>query len=424
MVLTMAKKTIADVDVAGKRVLMRVDFNVPLRDGRISDDRRIRMAMDSIASVIERGGRLILISHLGRPAGQGPEPGLSLQPCADRLSELLSKRKRKRKGKDVVFVPECVGPQAQAAADRLGDGDVLVLENLRFDKGEKTGDAQFARQLADLADVYCNDAFGTAHRADASMVAVPRAMAMTVPLTLTLTLTKKARTVGFLMDKEIRYLSGAIANPTHPFVAILGGAKVSDKIATITNLLNKVDAILIGGAMAYTLMLAEGTPVGSSRIEPDRVEQAREILAAAGRSSADLLLPIDHVCGQALSPETQRRVCEEAIDDGWWGLDIGPRTVSAYVSRIERAMTIVWNGPVGAFEIEPFDAGTRKIAEAIAHATQTRGATSIIGGGDSAAAVEQFGLADQVSHVSTGGGASLAMLEGKSFESVELLDDK
>ena len=400
----MAKMTIADVDVMGKCVLMRVDFNVPLRGGRISDDRRIRMAMDSITSVIERGGRLILISHLGRPSGQGPEAGLSLQPCADRLAELL--------GKQVEFVPECIGDDAQRAAGQLHDGDVLVLENLRFDKAEKAGNAAFARQLGRLADVYCNDAFGTAHRADASMVAVPRAMA------------GKPRTVGFLMDKEIRYLSGAIAHPKRPFVAILGGAKVSDKIATITNLLDKVDVILIGGAMAYTLMLAEGKTVGESRVESDRVEQAREILAAVNHGNAELLLPTDHVCGQTLASDTTTCVGDDGIDDGWIGLDIGPRTVDAYASRIVSAMTIVWNGPVGAFEIEPFDVGTRAVGQAIVEATQAHGATSIIGGGDSAAAIEQFGLSDQVSHVSTGGGASLEMLEGKVFESVELLDEK
>ena len=403
----MAKKTIADVDVKGKRVLMRVDFNVPLEEGKITDDRRIRMATESIRSVVERGGRLILASHLGRPEGKGPEPEFTLKPCAARLSELL--------GKPVGFVEDCIGPKVQAAVEKLRDGDVLLLENLRFHKGEKKGDPAFAQQLASIADIYCNDAFGTAHRDDASMTAVPQALAPTAG---------KSRVAGFLLQKEIQYLTDVIAHPKRPFVAVLGGAKVSDKITAITNLLDKVDAILIGGAMAYTLMLAQQKKVGKSLVEPDRVKDACAILEKAGRSSAQLLMPVDHVCGKALSSATPTKVCVEEIDDEWIGLDIGPRTINMYTDQIARAKTIVWNGPMGAFETEPFDVGTKKIAQAIADATQKNGAVSIIGGGDSAAAIEQFGLADKVSHVSTGGGASLEMLEGKKFNSVAQLDEK
>ena len=399
----MAKKTIAHVDVTGRRVLMRVDFNVPVRDGRISDDRRIRMAMASIRSVVDRGGRLILISHLGRPKGQGVQEEFSLRPVGDRLGELL--------GKQVAFADDCVGAQATGAVDALGDGDVLLLENLRFHNQEKKGDADFAEQLAGLADVYCNDAFGTAHREDASMVAVPRAMA------------GKPRVTGFLLEKEIQYLSQAIAKPQRPFVAILGGAKVSDKIVAIRNLLEKVDTILIGGAMAYTLMLAAGKGVGNSLVEPDRVDEAGQILSAAEQSAAQLITPLDHVCGQALDSQTQTKVFYDQIEGDWLGLDIGPDTIGRYQREVEAAKTIVWNGPMGAFETPPFDAGTRAVAQAMAETTQRNGATSIIGGGDSAAAIEQFDLAEQVTHVSTGGGASLAMLEGKRFAGVELLDE-
>lgn len=402
----MAKKTIADVAVVGKRVLMRVDFNVPLQDGRITDDRRVRMAMESIRSVVDRGGRLILMSHLGRPKGAGYEAEFSLKPVAERLGELL--------GKPVGFAPDCVGEQAKTMAMGLKDGGVLLLENLRFHKAEQKGDAAFAEQLASLGEVYCNDAFGTCHREDASMVAVPRAIGAR----------GGAKVSGFLVEKEIRYLSEAIRNPKRPFMAILGGAKVSDKIGAIKNLMKQVDVILIGGAMAYTFMLAQRKPVGKSLVEPDRVKDALEILAEAGRSKARLMLPVDTVCGLELSSSTKTLVAEGAIPDGYEGLDIGPRTQAEYAAQVGRAKTIVWNGPLGAFETKPFDVGTRAVAQAIARATRENGAVSIIGGGDSAAAIEEFGLADQVSHVSTGGGASLEMLEGKSFASVELLDEK
>ncbi len=401
----MPKKTIADVDVAGKRVLMRVDFNVPIEDGEITDDRRIESAVESIKSVIDRGGRLILMSHLGRPGGGMRDPKFSLKPAADRLAELL--------GKPVKFIPQVVGPAATKAASEMADGEVVCLDNLRFHTEEKKGDVAFAQQLADLCDIYCNNAFGTCHREDASMHAVP-----------TLVKQKGGPAVaGFLVQKEIQYLSEAIANPQRPFVAILGGAKVSDKLGAINNLLTKVDTVIVGGAMAYTFMKAEGKGVGKSLVEDDKVNDAKEILAKAGREVADLMLPVDHVCAQQLSSMAPTQVAGETIPDGWMGLDIGPKTISAYAGVINKAKTIIWNGPMGAFETEPFDVGTKEVAEAIARATAEHGATSIIGGGDSAAAIEQFGLADKVSHVSTGGGASLEMLEGKKFASVELLDE-
>ncbi len=402
----MAKKTIADVDVSGKRVLMRVDFNVPLQAGQISDDRRIRAALDSIASVIDRGGRLILISHLGRPTGQGHEPSMSLKPASDRLGQLLGKR--------VAFADDCLGDPTRKLAEGLDDGDVLVLENVRFYKAEKRGDAAFAQQLADLADIYCNNAFGTCHRSDASMVAVPQAIGAK----------GGAKVAGFLVQTEIKYLADTVRDPRRPFVAILGGAKVSDKIGAIAHLLDKVDIILVGGAMAYTFMLAQNQPVGQSLVEPDRVKDAQTILHSASRSRAELLLPVDHVCGQQLSSLTQTQISDAAIPDGYMGLDIGPRSIALYAGHIHSAQTIVWNGPMGVFETPPFDVGTKKVAEAIAAATQQNGATSVIGGGDSAAAIEKLGLANNVSHVSTGGGASLEMLEGKAFASVELLDDQ
>jgi len=395
----MSKKTIADVDVSGKTVLMRVDFNVPLDDnGKITDDRRIRMALPSIESVIKRGGRLILMSHLGRPKGEPGDEKFSLRPAAARLGELL--------GISVLFAADTVGEDAARQAEQLADGGVLVLENLRFNKGEKKGDAEFAGKLAALADIYCNDAFGTCHRTDASMVAVPQAMG------------DKPKVVGFLVAKEIEYLSDTIANPAHPFVAILGGAKVSDKISVIKNLLGICDKVLIGGAMAYTFSLAQGGKVGKSLVEPDKVELAKELLAAGGDK---LLLPVDSHCGDAFKADCNKQIVKAGeIPDGWEGLDIGPDTARAYVQEVKQAKTIVWNGPMGVFEMPPFDAGTNAVAEAIADSD----AVSIIGGGDSAAAIGQLGLDDKVTHVSTGGGASLAMLEGKKFEAVELLDEK
>jgi len=393
----MAKKTIADVDVSGKTVLVRVDFNVPLDDGgNITDDRRIQMALPTIKSVLDRGGKLVLMSHLGRPK-DAPEAKYSMKPTATRLGELL--------GQPVAFATDTVGPDAKAKVAALKTGDVLVLENLRFQPGEKKGEATFAAELAAFADVYVNDAFGTCHRTDASMVAVPNAMG------------SKPKVSGFLVAKEIQYLTDAIKSPQRPFVAILGGAKVSDKIMVIKNLLGICDKVLIGGAMAYTFMLAQGGKVGGSLVEADKVDLAKELLAIGGTK---LVLPVDNHCGDAFKADCNKQIVQSGeIPDGWQGLDIGPETAKLYANIVKDSKTVVWNGPMGVFEMPPFDEGTKAVAQAIAESNSI----SIIGGGDSAAAIQILGYADKVSHVSTGGGASLEMLEGKKFEAVELLDE-
>jgi phosphoglycerate kinase len=405
--IVMAKKTINQIDVRSKRVLMRVDFNVPLDEaggGAITDDRRIRLALPTIQSVLQRGGKLILMSHLGRPEGKGYEPSESLEPIANRLRELLP-------GVTVHFPGhEPVGPEIEAAVKSMRDGEIVLLDNLRFHKGEKKGDDAFAARLAALGEVYCNDAFGTAHRNDASMYAVPKIMA------------GKPRVAGLLLQKELQYLSESLQNPKKPFVAVLGGAKVSDKLGAIRNLMNKVDTILVGGAMAYTFLKALGKETGSSLVEHAMLDEAASIIDAAAASKTDLILPQDHVCGKQISRLTPTMIFDDNIETGWMGLDIGPKTMAQFAQTLGGARTIVWNGPMGVFETEPFDVGTRRVADAIAKATRA-GATSIVGGGDTAAAVEAFGLADQFSHVSTGGGASLEMLEGKRFDSVGLLDE-
>jgi phosphoglycerate kinase len=378
---------------------MRVDFNVPLDDhGVITDDRRIRMALPSIRSVIDRGGKLILMSHLGRPKGEGNDSKYSLAPTAKRLGELLDT--------PVHFAKDTIGDDAHAHASKLKAGEVLVLENVRFHPGEQKGDTAFAAKLAAMADIYCNDAFGTCHRTDASMVAVPQAMA------------GKPRVVGHLVGKEIAYLSDAISSPVRPFVAILGGAKVSDKILVIENLLGICDKVIIGGAMAYTFSLAQGGKVGGSLVEPDKVELAKELLRKGGDK---LMLPIDTHCGDAFKGSCNKQVVKAGeIPDGWEGFDIGPASAELFAKTILSAKTVVWNGPMGVFEMPPFDEGTRRVAQAVADSDST----SIIGGGDSAAAIEQLGFADRVSHVSTGGGASLSMLEGERFVAVDILDEK
>jgi len=400
----MAKKSVAALDPAGKTVLVRVDFNVPQDDtGAITDDRRIRMALPTIQSIVDRGGKAVLMSHLGRPAGKGFEQAFSLAPVASRLGELL--------GRPVTLASDTGGPDSHAKARMLPAGGVLVLENVRFNKGEKKGDdPTYVAGLATLADAYVNDAFGTCHRTEASMHAVPVAMKTA----------GKPAVVGFLVEKEIKYLADAIAKPKRPFVAILGGKKVSDKIAVIENLLTICDHVLIGGAMAYTFALAQGGKTGTSLVEPDKVELAKSLLAkAAGK----LVLPVDTHCADDFSTAAAKRVVNAGeIPDGFEGLDIGPKTAAIYADIIRSAGTIVWNGPMGVFEMPPFDAGTKAVADAVAAATEA-GAITIIGGGDSAAAVEQLGYADRVSHVSTGGGASLEMLEGKSFETVAVLDE-
>lgn len=400
----MAKKSIEQTDVAGKRVLIRVDFNVPLDGDTISDDRRIVAALPTIKSVIDRGGRAILMSHLGRPEGKGYESSFSMAPVAKRLGELL--------GKDVAIPAQtCKDPAVQAAADAMSDGDVILLENLRFHGCEKRNESEFAQQLAGLADVYVNDAFGTCHREHCSMVGVPQAMG------------SKPKVAGFLVEKEIAYLSDTLKNPARPFCVILGGAKVSDKLPAIENLLPESDHILVGGAMAYTFLKALGHDVGTSRVEEDMVKEAHRIIELAAESKTDLHFPEDHICSTTFAEKAgDIEVFDDQIKDGFMGLDIGPKTAARYSQIIKSSKTIVWNGPMGVFEWMPFKMGTKLIAEAVANATDA-GSTSIIGGGDSAAAAEKFGVADRLSHVSTGGGASLAMLEGKSFKAVELLDD-
>jgi phosphoglycerate kinase len=401
----MPKKSVADLDPRGKAVLVRVDFNVPQDDsGAITDDRRIRMALPTIKSILDRGGKAILMSHLGRPAGKGPEPAFSLAPVAKRLGELL--------GRPVELAGDTGGPDSQARAKALPAGGVLVLENVRFNKGEKKGDdAAYVAGLAGLADAYVNDAFGTCHRTEASMHAVPVALKAV----------GKPAVSGFLVEKEIQYLADAIARPKRPFVAILGGKKVSDKIAVIQNLLSICDHVLIGGAMAYTFSLAQGGKTGKSLVEPEKLDLAKELLA---HGQGKLVLPIDTHCADDFSAGANKKIVRAGeIPDGFEGLDIGPETAKHYAAIIRSAGTVVWNGPMGVFEMPPFDAGTKAVADAVADAT-AKGAITIIGGGDSAAAVEQLGYADKVSHVSTGGGASLEMLEGKAFATVAVLDDK
>ena len=404
----MAKKTIADLDLdlAEQKVLMRCDFNVPLDEsGAVTDDRRIAMALPTIQHVLDAGGSVVVMSHLGRPKG-APDAKFSLKPAADKLGELL--------GKDVTLASDTAGDDAAAKASSLGPGGVLVLENVRFNPGESKGDdPAYNAALAALGDVYCNNAFGTCHRTQASMYAVPQAMKEA----------GKPAVVGFLVEKEIKYLADTLASPQRPFVAILGGAKVSDKINVIDNLLGICDKVLIGGAMAYTFSLAQGGRVGDSLVEKDKVDLAKQLMDKGGDK---LVLPIDTHCGDAFNdPDCNKKIVDAGeIPDGWEGFDIGPQTAVLYADLVKNAKTVVWNGPMGVFECAPFAAGTEAVAQAIADSSSGGESTSIIGGGDSAAAVEQLGFADQVSHVSTGGGASLEMLEGKRFESVELLDDR
>jgi 3-phosphoglycerate kinase len=399
----MAKKTIADIDVKGKRVFMRVDFNVPLDDAcNITNDRRIQMALPSIQTALQGGARLILASHLGRPKGVRNEK-YSLAPAAKRLSELL--------GQEVKMAPDCIGPEVKAMVEALKDGEVILLENLRFHEGETKNKPEFAAQLAQLADLYVNDAFGTAHREHASMYGVPSILG------------QGNRVCGFLIQKELKYLGEALSNPQRPFVAILGGAKVSDKISVIENLISKVDRVLIGGGMAYTFFKAQGYEVGHSICELDKLDIAMNLLASAKSKGCELVLPVDNVIAKEFKANAEHKTNSGNIAEDCQGMDIGPETRKLFADKIADAKTVVWNGPMGVFEMEPFDAGTKAVAEAIAIATDN-GAVSIIGGGDSAAAVELLGLEDRMSHISTGGGASLEFLEGKKFTSLEILDEK
>ena len=393
------KQTIRDIELKGKRALIRVDFNVPVDEatGRITDDTRIRESLPTIRLALERGAAVILMSHFGRPKGKRV-PSMSLKPVAARLGELL--------GRPVAFLDDCVGPQVEARCRAAKPGDVILLENLRFYAEEEANDSAFASRLAQLGEVYVNDAFGSAHRAHASTEGVAHHL---------------PAVAGLLMEKEIRYLEGALANPARPYVAILGGAKVSDKIGVITRLLEQVNKLLIGGGMAYTFLKSQGHAVGASRLEADKVELAKQLLAKAAQRQVQVLLPVDHVVTTALKPESQvKTVRVGEIPDGWEGVDIGPDTVKAFVAALQGAKTVVWNGPVGVFEDARFAAGSRAIAEALAQLPQ---ATTIIGGGDSAACVQQLGLANRMSHISTGGGASLEFLEGKTLPGIAVLRD-
>jgi phosphoglycerate kinase len=389
------KKTVRDVVIGGKRVLVRVDFNVPLEDGIVRDDTRIIAALPTIRHLADSGSRIILMSHLGRPKGKVAAK-YSLRPVAERLGELL--------GQPVAFVEDCVGSDVQKAVEMLGPGEVMLLENLRFHPEEEGNDPEFSRQLASLADLYVNDAFGTAHRAHASTVGVTAHL---------------PAVAGFLMEKEIDYLSRALENPQHPFVAILGGAKISDKIGVVQNLLGKVDRLLIGGGMANTFLKAQGYDVAASLVEAESVEVANGLLARGGDM---ILLPTDVVVADAFAADAAMKVVPVgSVPDGWMILDIGPETTAAFTRALEGARTVVWNGPMGVFEFPRFAEGTYAIARALARLPD---ATTVIGGGDSAAAVEQAGVASKMSHISTGGGASLEFLEGATLPGVAALADK
>ena len=412
----MAKKTVADIDVGGKRVLMRCDFNVPLDDDcNITSDDRIVKALPTIKHILGGGGALILMSHLGRPGGERKEK-MSLAPVAGRLSELL--------GKKVIFTQDCIGAETKAKAESLKSGECMMLENLRFHKEETIKDKaakkdaqlrqakdNFAKELADMADVYVDDAFGTAHRDNASMYTVPAVMQ------------GKDRVIGFLIEKELKFLGKTVSNAEKPFVAILGGAKVSDKIGVIENLFNKVDILLIGGAMAYTFFKAEGKLIGKSLCEDDFLDKATELLEQAKEAGCEMVLPVDTVIAPEIKAGVENKIVSGNIEAGWGGVDIGPETRKLFSEKINGSKTIVWNGPMGVFEQPPFDEGTKAIALAVADATD-KGARSVIGGGDSASAIKKLGLENRISHISTGGGASLEFLEGKKFLCLEILDEK
>ena len=396
----MAKLTVRDIPVKSKRVLVRVDFNVPLNDElEITDDKRIVAALPTIKYLLENGARVILCSHLGRPKGVGYEKKFSLAPVARRLKELLPDT-------NVMFASDVIGEDARKKASELKDGEVLLLENVRFHKEETANDDEFARKLADMAEIYVSDAFGTVHRAHASTAGVAKYL---------------PAVCGFLIEKELSFLSGALESPERPFVAILGGAKVGDKIGVIKNLLEKCDTLLIGGGMAYTFFKAKGYNVGDSLLDEERVGLAKELMEEAARRHVKLLLPVDTVVAKAFTADAEHKtVACDAIEDGWQGLDIGEKTRELFAKEIEKAKTVVWNGPMGVFEFPAFAKGTEAVAQACANC----GGTTVIGGGDSASAVKKLGLSGKMTHISTGGGASLELLEGKVLPGIAALNDK
>ncbi len=391
------KKTVEDIEVSGKKVLVRCDFNVPLKDGVITSDKRIVASLPTIQYLLKNNAKVILCSHLGRPKGE-VNPEFSLAPVAVRLAELL--------GQEVKMAKDVVGEDAQALAAGLNDGEVMMIENVRFHKEETKNDPEFSKKLADLAEIYVNDAFGSAHRAHSSTTGVADYL---------------PAVCGYLIQKEIDFIGGALANPKRPLVAILGGAKVSDKIGVITNLLEKCDTIIVGGGMAYTFMKSLGYSIGTSLLEEDRIEDAKNMMETAKAKGVKFLIPVDNKVGKAYAPDTEAMVIDsDSIPDGWMGLDIGPKTQELFADAVKDAGTVIWNGPMGVSEWENFAAGTIAVATAVANS----GAISIIGGGDSAAAVQKLGFADKMSHISTGGGASLEFLEGKELPGIVALNDK
>ena len=394
----MAKKSIKDIDLKGRKVLCRVDFNVPLKGGKVTDDTRIQASLPTIRYILDQpGASVVLMSHLGRPKG-GPDPEFSLKPVAARLSELL--------GRPVRLAPDCVGPEVEALARGLKGGDVLLLENVRFHKEEEKNEPGFARKLASLGDVYVNDAFGTAHRAHASTEGVGRVL---------------PAVAGFLMEKEIQFLGGLLENPQKPFVAIIGGAKVSTKIEVLENLLSRVSAILIGGGMAYTFLQVQGHTVGKSLVEAGFLDTARDLLEKSKARKVDFILPLDHQVADEFSEGAQARLIAGVdIPEGKIGMDLGPKSIARYREVIGKARTVFWNGPMGVFEFPAFAEGTREVALAVA---ECKG-TTVVGGGDSVAAINQFNLADRIDHVSTGGGASLEFIEGKELPGIKVLQEK
>ena len=393
-----AKKTVKDVDVAGKRVLVRVDFNVPLADGAVADDTRVKAALPTLRYLMDHGAKVIIMSHLGRPKGE-PDPQYSLRPVRRLLQRLI--------GRNVTFVPQTVGSDATEAVERMVDGEVLMLENVRFNPGEKANDPAFARKLAAFADIYVNDAFGAAHRAHASTAGVAEFL---------------PAYSGLLLAREVETLTAMLANPEHPFVAILGGSKVSDKFGVIDKLLDCVDTLIVGGGMAFTFLVAKGLGIGKSIVEPDWVEPAKAMLEKARKNGVDIMLPVDFVVADAFAEDAETRIVgREEIPADMMGLDTGPTSSELFKGAIADAKTIFWNGPMGVFEMKPYEAGTREVAAAVARNNR---AVSVIGGGDSVAALKKFGFEERVTFVSTGGGASMKLLEGSPLPGVEALLDK